>query len=119
MSTTYTSDHVIVVKRLQLDRKTRLLVEAPLKAHFIKGPISVPWLSMAAELPGKTLHVAMALMWLDGMKKGDDFKLTRQSLIKFSVSPDATTDGLRRLERQGLIKVDRKRGSRPVIRILK
>ena len=31
------------------------------KGHFLKGPIPMPWLIVAGNLPGKALHVGIAL----------------------------------------------------------
>ena len=76
------------------------------------------WLSKAAQLPGKTLHVAMALWWLHGMAKGKPLKLTQKALDYFNVSRYAVRGGLALLERQGLIGVERKAGQRPTISIL-
>ncbi len=112
------SANKIPVTRLQLDRKSGLLIEAPMKALFLRGPIPMDWLSKAANLPGKTLHLAMALWWLKGMTKGNPFKLTRKALDLLNISRDAASDGLVRLESQGLIAVERKSGQRPLIKLL-
>ena len=111
-------DLKIPVTRLQLDRKSGVLTEAPLKALFLRGPIPMDWLSKAANLSGKTLHLANALWWLKGMTKTQSFKLTQKALDLMHVSRDAASDGLLRLEKQGLIAVERKSGQRPTITIL-
>lgn len=118
MSTPYTSDRQVPVKRLQLDPATGVLVDAPKRALFLRGPISMEWLGRAAQLPGKTLHVAVALQWLRGMTGDKPFKLTQKALDRLWVSRDAASDGLSRLEREGLIRVERKAGQRPTIWIL-
>lgn len=114
----YTHDSQVPVKRLQLNRTSGALVEAPLKEIFLKGPIPMKWLNKAAKLPGKSLHVANALWWLHGMSKGKPFKLTQKALDYFAVGRDAASDGLDRLEKRGLIQVERKAGQRPTIAIL-
>ena len=106
------------VKRYQLNPKSGALMEAPPKPLFLRGPIPMDWLSKASDLPGKTLHLAMALWWLNGMSKGESFKLTGKALDLLHVSRDAMQDGLNRLEQHGLIQVERKTGQRPVITIL-
>ena len=108
----------IPVKRFQLNPELQMLVEAPPKLLFLRGPIPMDWLSKASDLPGKTLHLAMALWWLNGMSKGRAFKLTGKALDLLHVSRDAMRDGLNRLEQHGLIRVERKTGQRPVITIL-
>ncbi len=106
------------VKRYRLNPKSGTLMEAPPKPLFLRGPIPMDWLSKASDLPGKTLHLAMALWWLNGMSKGEAFKLTGKALDLLHVSRDAMRDGLNRLEQHGLIRVERKTGQRPVITIL-
>jgi len=76
------------------------------------------WLSAAASLPGKALHLAIAIQWLHGMATTSEFKLTGKALELFSLSRDATADGLKRLEALGLIRVDRQPGKRPLIRVI-
>ncbi len=107
----------IPVKRFQLNPELQMLVEAPPKLLFLRGPIPMDWLSKAADLPGKTLHLALALWWLKGMSKVEAFKLTRKALTLLHISRDATRDGLNRLEQQGLIRVERKTGQSHVITI--
>lgn len=118
MSTTYTSDRDVPVKRLQLAVATSKLVEAPQKELFLRGPIPLAWLAVAAKLSGKTVNVAIALWWRHGMAKGKPFKLTQMALTAMNVERDAERLGLARLEQAGLIQVERKPGQRPNISIL-
>jgi hypothetical protein len=112
-----TSDLHLPVRRLQLSGATGTLMSAPTKAPFLRGPIPLEWLSVAASLPGKTLNVAIALWWRHGMAKGQPFKLTRMALKAMNVERDAESAGLARLEQAGLIRVERKPGRRPTISI--
>jgi hypothetical protein len=114
----YTSDLHLPVRRLQLDGATGTLVVSPKKESFLRGPIPLEWLSVAAHLPGKTLNVAIALRWRHGMAKGNPFKLTQTALKTMNVDRDAERMGLARLEQAGLIRVERKPGQRPTISIL-
>jgi hypothetical protein len=114
----YTSDLHLPVRRLQLSRATGTLVAATKREPFLRGPIPLEWLSVAANLPGKTLNVAIALWWRHGMAKGKPFKLTRSALLALNVERDAERLGLARLEQAGLIQVERKPGQRPTISIL-
>jgi hypothetical protein len=118
MTTNPTPDLNVPVKRLQLNRASGTLVEAPMKVLFLRGPIPMDWLSNASNLPGKTLNVAVALWWLHGMANKKPFKLTQKALESLNVGRDAASDGLVRLEQQGLIRVERKTGQRPIISIL-
>jgi hypothetical protein len=85
---------------------------------FIKGPIPMSWLSSVARLPGKSVHVALALFWLAGMKPQGKVKMTRQAQNLFNVSDDAYRDALPRLEKAGLIKVWRAPGQRAQVEIV-
>jgi DNA-binding MarR family transcriptional regulator len=113
-----TSDPDLPVRRLQLNGVTKTLVAAPTKAPFLRGPIPLEWLSVAASLPGKALNVAIALWWRHGMAEGKPFTLTRTALKAMNVERDAASAGLARLEQAGLIRVERKPGRRPTILIL-
>ena len=112
------SDQNIPVIRLRLDRNSGVLVEAPIKDLFLKGPIPLDWLGRAARLPGKALNVALAICWLHGMTKNAPVKLTKKALSHFNVSRDAATDGVTRLEDAGLIGVERHPGRCHVVSVL-
>ena len=115
MSITRDPDRDIPVKRLQLDVATRKLVEAPKATLFLRGPVPLEWLGSAATLPGKTLHVGIALWWLHGMAKGKPFKLTQKALQILNVERDAASAALTRLEKAGLIRLVRQPGQRPMV----
>jgi len=114
----YTSDLNLPVNRLQLSSATGKLVASTKKDFFLRGPIPLDWLSAAAQLPGKTLNVGVALWWLKGMAGSNPFKLTRTALKRMNVERDAARQGLLRLEQGGLILVKRKPGQRPTVSIL-
>ena len=115
MATTPGPDLAIPVKRLQLDATTGKLVKSPKATLFLRGPIPLDWLGAAAALPGKTLHVGIALWWLHGMARGKPFKLTQKALRTLNVERDAASAALVRLELAGLIRVVRKAGQRPTV----
>ena len=75
------------------------------------------WISEAAKLPGKALHLAVAIQWLAGMGSPTKLKITAKALELLSVSKDAYRDGLRRLEEAELISVERRVGQFPWVRI--
>ena len=118
MTTDYLSDRYVPVRRLQLNRASGALAAVPHGELFLRGPLPMEWLGKAAALPGKTLHVAIALWWLHGMARGMPFKLTRQALKYVHVERDAVGAGLVRLEGAGLIRVERRLGQRPIISIV-
>jgi hypothetical protein len=114
----YRDDRSIPVKRIRLDSSCGQYIDAPMSVPFIRGPIPLAWLNAAAKLPGKTLNVGLAIWWLAGMSKTTAFKLTGKSLDQLGVSRDAASDGLKRLEDNGLILVKRSPGQRPIVEIV-
>lgn len=86
--------------------------------RFIKGPIPLDWIGRAACLPGKTLHVALALQYLAGLQKTHTVKLGAKALAILGVARDAKYDALDRLQEAGLITVERARGRIPVVTML-
>ena len=87
-------------------------------AGFIKGPLPLPWMQCAAQLPGKTLQVALALWYLAGLQKTRTVRLATKSLSLMGVSRDAKYDGLARLAQEGLVSVEQKPGHAPVVTLL-
>jgi len=114
----YIHDRSIPVKRVRLDASTGKLLDAPMAVPFLKGPIPMSWLSEAANLPGKTLNLGLAIWWLAGMAKPKTFKLTGKALKNLGISKDAASDALKRLEERKLIRVQRLPGQRPTVEIL-
>lgn len=112
------TDQKIPTRKLRYDVETGGMVEKRQSEPFLKGPIPISWLNRAACLPGKAINVALAIRWLSDMNNGKPIKLTRKALEFFSVSPDAASDAIRRLECEGLIKVERHLGQRPMIKML-
>lgn len=114
----YIEDRSIPVKRVRLDSSTGKYIDAPLSTPFLKGPIPMAWLNEAAKLPGKALNLGIAIWWLYGMAKTKTFKLTGKALGQLDISRDAASSALKRLEAQGLIRVQRSPGQRPTVEIL-
>jgi hypothetical protein len=113
-------DADIPVKRLQFVQSIEgsRYAEARNSAPFVRGPIPVAWLSMAAALPGKALNLALAIQWLSGMSKGAPVKVSKKALVHFCISTDAYRDGLKRLEAAGLVTVNRVPGQSPFVRLV-
>ncbi len=84
---------------------------------FIKGPIPGRWLGAAAKLPGRSLHVAMAIWQEASLTKRPQVVLTSKTMGRFSVSRSTAHIGLKRLEAAGLVRVDRHNGRRPRVTI--
>ena len=87
--------------------------------RFLKGPIPAEWLSRAAKLPGKALHVGLAVWFAAGLAKCRRVKLTRGALALFGVGRRQTAyRGLKRLEESGLVAVDRGKGQNASVELL-
>lgn len=71
---------------------------------FIKGPLSGTWMSTAAKLGGShTLHVALAIQYVSGLKRNREIILERFHLDRFGVKKDSTRRAMDRLKKAGLI----------------
>ena len=86
--------------------------------QFLKGPVPLRWLCLAAKQPGKALHVGVALWYLAGMRRKRTVPLTNVVLGKFGVDRSAKLRGLRSLEAVGLISVHRKPNRNPEVTIV-
>lgn len=86
------------------------------------GPAEVrlplAWLEPVARLPGKGLHVALALVWLATLRGDAQVRMSRSALVRFGVSRDACYDAFKRLEEVGLIRVERQAGCAPRVMLL-
>jgi len=77
------------------------------------------WICRAAQLQGKPIVVALALMFKAGVaKRKEDLPITTHLLGRFGVSRPAGYRALQKLERAKLVKVDRRRGRAPRVTIL-
>ena len=92
----------------QLDRRDK----------FVAGPIPLRWLTPASKLPGKALHVAMALRFLVGVERSSKVRLSRSALSRFGVDRHSTYRALHALEPAGLVLVERHRGRNPIVTII-
>lgn len=75
---------------------------------FIKGPIPWDWILRAGRLPGKTLHVAIVLWQLAGLKRARTFKLNLRTMPWMTRA--AARRGLRALANAGLVEIAYKPG---------
>ena len=85
--------------------------------RFLQGRISWAWLSEAARLPGKSLHVALVLRLLTGMCRSTEVELRTKFLRESGVQRHAAYRALKRLEEAELVSVKRHVGKWPVVRI--
>jgi hypothetical protein len=77
------------------------------------------WVGAAATLPGKTLHVGLAVWFLSGLRNRTDVSPESWVLEQFGIHERAWLSGIQRLEAAGLLRVQRRGpGRRAVVTIL-
>ena len=85
--------------------------------RFLRGPIPLNWLGIAARLPGKALHAALAI-WLEaGIRNSAVVPLSNVTGQRFGIDRSAKYRALEWLEGAGLITVERKLGRAPIVTI--
>ncbi len=86
--------------------------------RFIK---KIPWglVMEASNLPGKTLHVLLALCFLVGVTKSPRVKMQRKIREELGISRHSYSNCLTLLEARGVITVERFPGQTPLVTILK
>jgi hypothetical protein len=88
------------------------------RASFLHGPVPLPWLEAAARLPGKSLHIGVALWYAAEVAQAVSIPLSNVYGLRFGVDRNAKYRALRSLERAGLVVVQRNRGRSPLVTIL-
>jgi hypothetical protein len=81
-------------------------------------PTPLEWISTAAKLPGKSLHVGQALWYFSGLRKTQAVKLPKKVLSLFGVSRHAYNNCLSIMEAVGLVKVERRAGKGHLVTII-
>ena len=107
--------------RLGEDTRVARRMKAPRKHGgelFLKGPVPMSWLSSAGRLPGRALHVGVVLWILAGIKRTGTVALGARHLRSLGVDRHATYRALRRLEKAGLVVVQRRAGCAPKVTLL-
>lgn len=85
---------------------------------FLKGPIPGPWLKVAGALPGKSLHVGLAVWLAYGFEKRERFRFTPKWHAWFEIGPGALRRSLQRLREAGLIEVEYRDGCSPIVTLI-
>ena len=89
------------------------------KHGFLRGPIPLNWLVAAARLPGRSLHVGLALWVYGDCNKSCGVPLSNISGQRFGLDRNAKYRALAWLEGARLVSVRRKLGRSPIVTILK
>ncbi len=76
------------------------------------------WLMTAAQLPGKSLHVSVALWAIGELQNSRVVALSNSISLRFGLDRNAKYRALAWLEEAGLISVERKAGRAPLVTIL-
>lgn len=91
------------------------------RERYLGGPIPLGWLSRAASLPGKALHLAVAL-WYAAVRTPDKnpaVKLTRTLAAEFGLSTRTTrARAIESLAGAGLVEVSKRAGRSVMLTIL-
>ena len=113
--------------RLRIDRKMTSRVTSSAQSTpprpkagsmFLRGPIPLDWLSRAAALPGRSLHVAIAIWFLAGLKKTRSVPVSNITGLQFGLDRNAKYRALEWLQDANLISVQRQAGRAPIVTIL-
>jgi hypothetical protein len=104
-------------QRLKADsRKGRRA--SPVSGRFIAGPINAAWVIQAAPLGVKALLLGVVLWHLKGLRKSNSFIVSNVTAREWGITPDAKSRGLLKLERAGLIGVQRRGKRSPQVTLL-
>ncbi len=87
--------------------------------NFIKGPVNLDWVIRAGQLPGKALHVAIHILYLKGMNKSETFSFNLSAMSRlWKIDRSSVSRGLKCMEKEGLIKVERNHGRKSTVIII-
>lgn len=89
------------------------------QGFFFKGPIAFPWLAIASSCQGKAFPLAVLLCFQSGLSKKKTVVVQSKFLNAFGISRHSYYIALRSLEEVGLVKVNRRRGRRAKVTLLK
>ncbi len=86
--------------------------------RFLKGPIPMDWLSAAARLPVKALHVAIAIWFTASLNKSATVPLSNLAGLPFGLDRKRKYRALKWREDENLVSIERKLGRSPVVTLL-
>ena len=90
----------------------------PRDRGFTNEPVPLTWLERAAGLPGRSIHVAVALWYEAARSRSRCVALSNKLCLRFHIERNAKYRALRSLELAGLAFVERRRGRSPRVTIL-
>ena len=90
----------------------------PVRGKFIAGPVDVAWICEASRLGVKALLVGLALWHIRGLRKTDTFIVSNLMVAEWGVQPDAKSRALRKLEKAGLVSIERREKRSPLVSLV-
>jgi hypothetical protein len=88
------------------------------KGRFLRGPVPLDWLEVAAGCGGKSMAVAVLLWFRRGLTGSPEVNVGRSLRDRFAIPRTTFRRALASLERAGLVTVERHRGRSPRITLL-
>ena len=86
-------------------------LQVKIKGEFLKGPIPLSWLSVAAKIRAKSaLALAVAIWFEVGRKKSYKVKLTKSLMARFGA--------IANLEKHKLVLVFKKEGKSVIVQVI-
>ena len=86
--------------------------------RFLKGPIPLSWLAVAAGCSGRALHAALLIWYRAFLTRGQPVKIPAHDRNLFGLDRKSLNRAVSALECAGLVRVERKAGNSPRITIL-
>jgi DNA-binding transcriptional ArsR family regulator len=80
--------------------------------------VDVPWVCQAARLGVKALLVGLALWHLRGLRRANSFIVSNLMMQEWGIHPDAKRRALSKLEKAGLIRVERRGKRSPQVTLM-
>jgi DNA-binding transcriptional ArsR family regulator len=89
-----------------------------LNDKFIKGPIGAVWLIQASKLGVTPLLLGLVLWYLSGLRKATTVQISNVTCREWGIEPDAKRRALLKLEKAGLIEVERVKKRSPKVTLV-
>ena len=86
--------------------------------QFIKGPIPLLWMCKVCDLSKNAIKTALAVRFFSGIIGDGWIELKNCDSAKFMLNRSGKSIGLKELELSGLVKIKRRPGKSPLIKIL-
>lgn len=93
----------------------RLILRRP---SIVTMNLPMEWLERASGLPGRTLQVALVLLYLMNLHRSSEVRFNQRILKRFRTSRDASYDALNRLAEHRLVRLEKSPGRAHVVVLL-